>query len=177
MLQAHPIFLLVPSSAKVNSSVNRANIPGSTLRRGQKKKHKSLLASVVSAAAASANFHTLNIYFHSLCVCRFSVVVYSPQSLLSASYFLLLQKIKDFWCLVCYDNGWGVNFKLCSPSGMMTFLQGGTVAKCCPCLKLNELKRTATNKRTCKSTHRTRCQARLLQQLCSLDRRSHSRDM
>lgn len=93
-------FFLVPSSAKVNSSVNRANIPRSTLRRGQKKKHKSLLASVVSAAAAAAaawaNFHTLNIYFHSLCVCRFSVVVYSPQSLLSASYFLLLQKIKDF---------------------------------------------------------------------------------
>jgi len=69
----------------------------STLRRGQKKKHKSVLASVVSTAAAAAwaNFHTLNIYFHSLCVCRFSVVVYSPQSLLSASYFLLLQKIKD----------------------------------------------------------------------------------
>lgn len=91
-----PNFFLVPSSAKVNSSVNRANIPRSTLRRGQKKKHKSLLASVVSTAAAAwVNFHTLNIYFHSLCVCRFSVVVYSPQSLLSASYFLLLQKIKD----------------------------------------------------------------------------------
>ena len=82
--------------------MNRADIPRSTLRRGQKKKHKSLLASVVSSAAAAAaaaaawaNFHTLNIYFRSLCVCRPSVVVYSPQSLLSASYFLLLQKIKD----------------------------------------------------------------------------------
>jgi hypothetical protein len=66
-------FFLVPSSVKVNSSMNHTNRQGSTWERGgEKKKHKALLASVApnAAAAAAANFHTLNIYFDSLLVRR-----------------------------------------------------------------------------------------------------------
>jgi hypothetical protein len=67
-------FFLVPSSVKVNSSMNHTNRQGSTWEGGgEKKKHKALLASVApnaAAAAAAANFHTLNIYFDSLLVRR-----------------------------------------------------------------------------------------------------------
>jgi hypothetical protein len=97
---------------------------------GEEKNHKALPASAVAAAAA--NFHTLNIYFESLLSLSLSP---SPSQTLNlhSLYFLLLITTGDrrFGSFVSYDNSWGVNFKLFSSSGIVTSLQGGTVAKCC----------------------------------------------
>jgi hypothetical protein len=106
--------------------MNHSNRPCSTWRWGEKKKHKALLASVASTTApASTNFHTLNIYFEARCVCRWLCLRRGRSwfSIVLTFSFILLITTKDKrlggLCAMIIAR---VNFKLFSPSGIVTFL-------------------------------------------------------